>query len=398
MKSILFITTSSLATNPRLVKEFEFLKIHYKCTVLCFEHEGWSLKPSREIIKKNTEVNFVVIKRRDEYIKTLFSKLLHKMAIYLNPFFKSNLKIAAFASNDKTPQLLFEAHQLLARNKFDRIIAHNLGAFYPSYRISEKYRSKLQLDIEDFHLGEKTYFNHKHEIKNRFLIMQKAFDKAQTITYASVGIKEKCQDIFRINSKINSAVIINSFWAKEFVKPSKSSNALKLVWFSQNISANRGLEAVFRTAKKYDHVEFHLIGKRNEDFLNSLSLSKNIIFHNPMPQEQLHNFLSTMDIGLALENEKADGNRDICLTNKFLAYTQSGLYILATPTFGQIHFLNKIGSDFGVVIENSLVDEIKKLYTDQISLIAKIKRWNSAKDFSWDKEGEKLIKIMKKEN
>ena len=186
---LLFLTTSSLATNPRLVKEFEFLKERYKCVVMSFEHDDWSLKPSKEIIKRNPQIEFLTINRHKNLYQTIISKFKHKLAIALNVFFKSNLKVAAFASNDKTPQLISQLRNVNKTHDFHTVIAHNLGAFYPALQLVKRSSGKLQLDIEDYHPGEEFYFNKKYEFQNRLLIMQHTFNTAHAITYASEGIK-----------------------------------------------------------------------------------------------------------------------------------------------------------------------------------------------------------------
>ena len=101
-----------------------------------------------------------------------------------------------------------------------------------------------------------------------------------------------------------------------------------------------------------------------------------------------------MDIGLALENKDGDGNRDICLTNKFLAYTQAGLYIFATDTFGQDHFLNQLGNQFGIIIKSSLKETIEQLDKTVLDHTNRIERWEKAKTFSWERQSEVLTKVM----
>ena len=315
--------------------------------MICFEHNDWSLEASNTIVSHNTDVEFITINRHRNVLETLRSKVYHKIAIILNPFFKSNQRIAAYASNDKTAQLLFRAKRYAAKHKLHRVIAHNMGSFYPALVIANSSNAKLQLDIEDYHPGEELYFNKKYDLQNRILVMQKAFTKANTITYASEGIKQKCKSVFSFSPQTKQAVIINAFKSGDFKQPEPNNAELNMVWFSQNISAKRGLETVFDLAKKHPEIKIHLVGNANHSFIETMNPSENIRIYKPMFQENLHNFLATMDIGLALENKTGDGNRDICLTNKIIAYAQAGLYIFATNTFGQSHFLKQIGSNFG---------------------------------------------------
>jgi glycosyltransferase involved in cell wall biosynthesis len=391
----LFITTSSLASNPRLVKEFECIKKSCLCYVICFKHHDWSLKLSEAIKVRNPEVHFIEIDRRQSTFETIKAKFLHKLSIFVNPLFQNHFKVCAFASNDKTPQLLLRLKKLRKQHQFDKVIAHNLGAFYPAVKLSKFQKIPLQLDIEDFYPGEALYFNKTYEKANRYCIMQTSFSAAETITYASKGIEIECKKAIKTNAETNHVTIINAFESSDFMKPQKRNDTIiKCIWFSQNIGPNRGLEQVFEAAKTNLKIEFHIIGNANEDYLKTKVLSPNIICHKIMSQTQLHQFLSTMDIGLALENRTADFNRDICLTNKFLAYAQAGLYIFATNTYGQRDFLNALHYKAGELITSNLSAKLSNFDKSVLNHENKLRRWENAKAFSWEKEQQKLVKLL----
>jgi len=391
MKKLLFITTSSLAANPRLVKEFETLKEHYHCFVICFKHKDWSLEPSEGIKQRNRDVNFIEIDRHSSIYQTLVSKFLHKAAIIFNGWFSKKLAVCAYASNDKSYQLYMETMALAKTHDFHRVIAHNLGAFYPALKVSRRYNVPLQLDIEDFYPGEAVYYNEGMEQQNRMNLMSISFGAADYITYASEGIYLECEKHFTVDSKTKKLVLINAFNASDFIEPKTNpSGTLKCVWFSQRIGPNRGLESVFQAAERLKHVEFHLIGNANQDFINSQSLGSNIKLHDSMTQEELHKFISHMDIGLALENPDVDPNRNICLTNKILAYFQAGCYILATNTFGQSHFLNSFDYHVGDMITSTLENAISSLEMNAFDASEKVERWKKAKMIAWDNEQVKL--------
>ncbi|RXJ46044.1 glycosyltransferase family protein [Gelidibacter gilvus] len=395
MNKILFITTSSLASNPRLVKEFEALKSDYDCHVLCFKHHDWSSELSEAIITRNPDVQFIEIDRKKAVFQTLKSKLAHKAAILYNSKAPQNFKICAFANNDKALQLSDTAQMLSEKTNYSRIVAHNLGAFYAAVKLSEQKGIALQLDIEDYYPGEALYFNEHLEKQNRMHLMAESFAKAQAITYASKGIQLECEKHFKVPDGTKQETIINAFHATDFVEPKEnSSERIKAVWFSQHIGPNRGLEQVFDAAKSYEHIEFHLIGNKNKDYLKTFSFDENVIFHDIMQQEALHEFLSRMDIGLALENVKADLNRDICLTNKFLAYAQAGLYIVATDTFGQTQFMNSLDYESGVIISKTLIESLVEIDEKQIAIERKKHRWNKAKLFAWENEQLKLKRLL----
>jgi hypothetical protein len=395
LNPLLFITTSSLASNPRLVKEFECLKAHYSCTVLCFKHHDWSLALSEAIKARNEDVRFIEIDRQQRVFETLKAKVLHKLAIVINSSVQKRFKVCAFASNDKTPQLVFSVRKLQKQHEFQHIIAHNLGAFYPAVIASKSQKTKLQLDIEDFYPGEALYFNKTYEKANRDAIMQSSFAHADTITYASKGIALACKKAFKTTNNVKQTTIINAFKETDFLKPEDSKGTIiKCVWFSQHIGPHRGLDQVFEAAKTHPEIEFHIIGNANTEFLNAIDLTSNIKLHAIMEQTQLHQFLRTMDIGLALESKHVDANRAICLTNKILAYAQAGLYILATDTFGQRDFLNALHYEAGQIILSNLAIVVTDFDTSLLNFENKMQRWEEATSFSWEKEQLKLMKAI----
>lgn len=395
MKNLLFITTSSLAANPRLVKEFETLKTNYRCYVVHFIHHDWSFQLSEHIISRNQEVHFISIDRKKLYFQTFFCQLMHKLMIGLNRFLNKNILINSIANNNKALQILLIVSTLVKKYKFERVIAHNLGTFYPAVKLSEKNNCLLQLDIEDFYPGEAIYFNESNDINNRMSIMEFSFLKADAVSYASKGIKRECEKYFKIKQNSKHEIILNVFNSSDFLEPAATrTKRIQCVWFSQYIGPMRGIDVIFSAAKSLPHIDFNLIGSVKNNFIKQIDLSENIIIHPIMKQEDLHSFLGKMDIGLALEAVNVDNNRKICLTNKILTYVQSGLYVLATNTYGQSQFLNSLDYDAGMIINSSLTQELDSFNVDKLTTELKSYRWHQGKSISWDIEKNKLYNLL----
>ncbi|MCK7590230.1 hypothetical protein M0G43_06575 [Subsaxibacter sp. CAU 1640] len=371
------------------------MKTDYDCYVLYFNHNDWSFELSESIKVRNPEVHFFGIDRHHALLQTILCKVIHKISIGLSRLFLKHFSICAFANNDKALQLWFKARMLHKKHHFKRVIAHNLGAFYPAVKLARIKSLDLQLDIEDYYPGEALYFNKKYEKQIRMYLMTRSFLSADLITYASEGIRLECEQHFKTKAQAKQVVVINSFDEKDFKKPEETIRDLtKCVWFSQHIGPHRGLEQVFESASRLKHVEFHLIGNLNEAYIQKFTLSSNMLFHPVMEQSELHDFLSRMDIGLALEDPNADYNRNICLTNKILAYAQSGLYILASDTYGQVQFLNSLDYNAGSIIDVSLQHSIECLDINLLNGNSKIERWQKARHFSWEKEQLKLKTLL----
>ncbi len=171
-----------------------------------------------------------------------------------------------------------------------------------------------------------------------------------------------------------------------------------MVWFSQHINFNRGLEQILPHLKAFDNIELHLIGVLNHTFYNKVLKSiPNIICHEPIPQIQLHEMLADFDIGLALDMP-VDLNRDLVVTNKILAYLQAGLYVLATKTSAQFALLNNY-PEHGICF-NPDSEDIRSTF-ERVSTTIHFIRNNKSLRFSafhhnsWEQSALELLRMWK---
>ncbi len=277
--------------------------------------------------------------------------------------------------------------------KFDLVIAHNPGSFYPALAFAQKNKIPFGIDLEDYHPGET---NDKKAIQQSKNLNKAVLPKANYITVASPLILEYSESDLE-KSLINKHVIFNYFPSAQFIIPqTQNSEKLKLVWFSQNISYNRGLEQLIPAIKENDKIELHLFGNCDESFRKEwLSGLPGIEFHGPLPQSELHGQLSRFDIGLAVEPAK-DLNNELAVSNKILAYFQSGLYILASDTRAQQRFINE-HPEHGMITSldfENLHQSIQKL-VDQKQFLRECseERFKNARSYNWENESKKLLKI-----
>jgi glycosyltransferase involved in cell wall biosynthesis len=384
MKRILFITTTNLATNPRLVKEVRLAcSMNFNCNVLMFNIGNWSDMMTTEIEKEFPSVNFIKISAtRTPFLPWLVSSLLEKAFNYAPIQWLSLKKLSIAVS--KRSFLLFQSISQI-HGKFDWVIAHNPGSFYPALVIAKKMNAQLGIDVEDYHPGES---NDKKLQDITRKLMQMVLAKASYCSYASPLI------MYEVHRQVNNLsscqfVILNGFPKNEFLQPVFHNHArLKLVWFSQNISAGRGLELILPVVKKYHtQIELHLIGSPNRYFIQQYIKDNTGVFvHLPMPQIQLHKFLSDCDVGLATDLP-VNYNREIALTNKIIAYAQAGLFILSMHTLAQDEFLK--GGRLQYLQMDNTVKSIEQtllqlLRMNQEGLLNKQRQFVNGAEYSWE--------------
>ena len=394
---ILFLTTTNLTTNPRLLKEIKVaLTAQFQVTVITFKLGKWTTDIEDELIDKLKGVAIIQINAtRENTFSWLVATSINELCKKIFAIGYKSLRICAFSS-DKRSFLLSNKLKGLSL-KYDLVVAHNLGALYPAYSFSSKFSIPLIFDVEDYHPGESIYQDAKVERKRREALMKSILPRVAIVTAASPLIAEETKKL----TGGDVSVVNNSFFSTEFIEPlTYKGEKVRFVWFSQNINKGRGLELILSALDHYkEHIQLTLIGYANQDFVNEWLLCREYInVTNPIPQLLLHQKLSEFDIGLALELSDADLNKDIALSNKIFAYKQAGLYILATDTKAQSKFINS-DKTAGKVIKQNLESVIKGVdfVLKNISEIRcnKLTRFEKAKDVAFEHEASRLKNIWR---
>lgn len=346
MKKILFLTSTNLASNPRLLKELQLVvSAGFDATVMQFRLGNWSDSMTDELKQQFQRVRFVELSAlRRPFIPWFVSSLLEKALrkLHVSTLNKRMLSLAA----SKRSFLLLQACKN-ERAPYNWIIAHNAAAFYPAFKMAKRNSSNFGIDVEDYHPGES---NNPKEAAVLKRLMKGILPFATYCSYAAPLIAIEVQkDIPEMKSR--QFVVINGFDQKEFPEPvEKKAGCLHAVWFSQHINAGRGLEMLLPVIDSLkSDVCLHLIGQLDHEFYqNQLKNKKGIVVHKPMTQKELHAFLSTCDIGIACD-VPVNKNRELALTNKLIAYAQAGLFIVATDTPAQKQFLLSTELQFALV-------------------------------------------------
>ncbi len=405
MKGILFITSHNLATNPRLVKEIELaVKEKMPVQVLCFEFEGWSKMLNDAIVQRLApHINIYMISAgRTPKIPWLKSTVKSKVSFLLSYLLPK--KVGNISQYLYKRSILLQ--EFLQKNKpaASLIIAHNPGAFYPAKQYAASQSIPYAIDLEDYHAGESNNIAVNKRIKK---LLKSAIDNAVYLSAASPLIKQYTVSDTGIQYE-KLFVVQNYFAHEDFVNPVAVQNdKLQLIWFSQHINADRGLENVLPFIScNPEKFELHLYGNADETFIkNVVKDAENIFVFPAQPQVQLHNFLSRYDVGLALEDKNANMNKNLALSNKMLAYQQAGLYILASNTAAQHLFIesNPQAGSLAELTPLAMAQALNLLYEMKGKLRSEKKlRFDLARSTCWESESIPLLnkwkQILQKED
>lgn len=393
MPKILFLSTHNLTTNPRLVKEINLaLKNKYQAEIICFEFRNWSYKINQQI-KNELELAGATIQiieaGRKPFFNWLIAGITEKIARLFSYFLPLSNSLLANAVSRRSCLLI---SRLQFVKNADIVVGHNPGALWATVVAGKKFKSKTGFDVEDYHPGEG---NDKHLQNLTRKLMTELLPKMDYVSFAAPLIFQQVKKDLHV-APINWFTVLNYFPASDFIEPANLNEGLvKMVWFSQNITADRGLELILPFMKRTAGVvELHLIGNLTVDFYkNYLKDFSNIIIHAPMKQNELHQTLEQFDIGLALEPAK-DINNELAISNKMLSCLQAGLFVLATNTPAQEAYLEEY-PDHGLCFDyktNNSEAVLKKMINKINSIRAqKSKRFKKFENRNWEYASLELL-------
>ncbi len=401
-KNILFLTTANLSMKPRLVKEIQLAKeLGYNVDLYAFKINNWTDKNHDNIVQNlNISCTWLYATRK-EFTVWFIASIIHIIAKKLWYPNSKSLILSSFASNKRSIMLWFKLLFSSKKTKYDVVIGRNTATIYPLMYVSMKHKANIGFDVEDYHPEERiSWTNPEMEKKRRIVQMQEVFKKCSYISFAGLPIKQEVINNFDLSLPESKLLNLpNTFSSSEFLDPEQSqtkSDKIRLIWFSLDITANRGLEEIIEAIKPVkDQFHLTLFGTQVSPFYDEW-IKPNLDFINvekPVTQKQLHYELKKYDIGLALEISKNDYNRELTVTNKIYAYLLSGLYVFATNTKGH-EVLLKDSPNFGLICGQNAEDMKKSLLkvSDNIDLIRQNKkmRYEYSQNYAWENEKLKL--------
>jgi len=342
LKKILLITPGQPSLNPRLVKEADSLaNAGYEVTVLYAYWNSWGDQlNSNLLLTKKWKAIYAGGHPVEKPVVYFFSRLIHKLAKWL--FNTFNLGFCAeLAITRGAGFLVHEAK----KHRAGLYIGHNLGALAATVKAAKKHNAKCGFDAEDLHRYEVSDNIRSAPYRTAKYIEDKYYLSLDYVTASSPQISEAYQQLYPDKKPVT---ILNVFPKSAYTKQRiiNKTGPVRLFWFSQTIGNNRGLDDIAKAIKflRPEDFELHILGyiaddAKHEFINNTLMGISNIFFYDPLPPDDIINFASQFDVGLALEPGFSINN-ELALSNKLFSYLQSGLAIIVSDTTAQEYFIS----------------------------------------------------------
>lgn len=400
MKRICLITSGHLSSNPRLVKEAIALdNCGYKIHIVFIQNLSFLVKHDQKILNNHPDWEYTVLNNENingwKGLKKVCRTLISKLFI---PFFKIR-KSLALAKIIINKNYYWQVSRLKSIES-DLYIAHNLGALPVAVNAAKANKTKCGFDAEDFHRNEISDEVNSFDVRLKKYIEDEYLKEIDYFTAASPLIANAYKGLY---PKLDPIIINNVFEIRNQPEINiNKNNVLKLFWFSQTVGRNRGLEDIIRALNVINNslIELHFLGALSSElqhYFNNLATFE-IQYYTPIEADEIFDFASKFDIGLALEPGFCFNNK-IALSNKIFTYLISGLAILASNTAAQQDFLQEnknIGELYQTGNTKALTDIITKLFNNREQLNEyKRNSFNLAQSkYNWELEQNKFLKIV----
>ena len=401
MKTVVLISSGQPSVNPRLVKEANSLvEAGYKVYVIYSFWTNWAWATDKILFEQVSWTPILVggspYERKILYYCT---RVRFKMMNFIAKKITLKFGIAELAKGRASKELFSKAKSINA----SIYIAHNLAALPVAVKAAKHNNAKCGFDIEDFHRNEASDMITDFSYRISKFLEDKYLRECDYLTAASPLIADEYNKIYSLQ---NLTVINNVFAASIQETPiSKNNIPLKLFWFSQTVGIERGIEDVILALNLLDneHIELHLLGQTTQNtenyFRNMVTFkAQNLNFHPPIEPDQIFEFSTQFNIGLALELNRPY-NRVICLTNKIFSYMVSGLAVIASETKAQKAFLEEnigIGYTYPNGDINKLAEKIDSFYLNRALLDSCMS--NSfhlgRTKYNWENESKSFLQII----
>lgn len=286
----------------------------------------------------------------------------------------------------------------------DLVIGHNPGALPVLTAWKKETRKPILFDAEDFHRAE-SYWSRVNKSHVMAAVEDACIPQVDAMTTASPLISKAYEELYP-NQEV---VTVNNAFPVNLLQelPKEIYGPLKLVWFSQVLGLDRGLDSFLKGMSLAPDIpiKLTLIGMSTEEKRNALlhgltSSNHTLQFEEPRPEAQLSALISEHEIGLALERPTPK-NRDICRTNKLYIYPLAGCHMLVSETKAQNHFLEEwpqTGTAINLNEPSTISSALTWAWDKREELLDRRKSsWLCAKtELNWESESKPLLKLIER--
>lgn len=344
-RRITIITGQHLTANPRVWKEANALACRgYFVTIYTTWYNPLLLTEDKKLIDKavNYMAAFSLICKWNNCLYVILAKGVKKAANYMYKWFK----ISSIYQEIYLPGIQLKR---ILNASADLFICHQEAGLLLGVQLLKKGK-KVAFDFEDWYAEDyPNCFRPVHLLRENEVY---ALKYAEYVTCPSDSMSKALQQYYKLDCQVS--VVYNSFPSGNIQDNQIQKIPNSLVWFSQTVGPNRGIEDFMHVLSQLDiPVEIHFIGFSSISYREYLVECLNdtphkVKIHSLMKHSDMVNFVKQFEYGLALE-ESFPLSRDLTITNKILLYLQLNLHVIATSSQGHLELKSNFGDSISYI-------------------------------------------------
>ncbi len=344
-RRITIITGQHLTANPRVWKEANALASRgYFVTIYTTWYNPLLLTEDKKLIDNavNYLPSFSLIYSWNNGILVSFARALKKAANYIFKCFN----ISSIYQEIYLPGIQLKR---ILNTPADLFICHQEAGLLLGVQLLKKGK-KVAFDFEDWYAED--YPNCFRPVKLFRKNEAHALKYAEYVTCPSDSMSKALQQYYKFDRQVS--VVYNSFPSGNIQDNHIQKIPNSLVWFSQTVGPNRGIEDFINVLKLLDiPVEIHFIGFSSISYKQYLleclnDTPHNVKIHSSMKHSDMINFVKQFEYGLALE-DSFSLSRNLTVSNKILLYLQLNLHVFATSTKGHLELKSNFGDSISYI-------------------------------------------------
>ncbi len=352
---VCLISSTSIAHNPRLVKEADALSAAgYTVGVVFCQSIDWVARRDEAMLRSRNwracPVSIMPGPPAARQVQFWHSRLRMHFYQKILSRFTLSYGIAERAFVRPYDELLQAALRLPAR----LYIAHNLQALPVAFQAAQHHAAHCAFDAEDYHTGQ--LLPEQQQCLDQKLIEDIEARYIRGCVYVSAPSAGIAQALAQRYGGVQPLVIHNVFpWSDRETLDGQLRDRrgpeLSLCWYSQTVGLDRGLQDAIRAAGWLSRpVQIHIRGLVIDEVRAQLlhcareaGVAERIYFHELVPPNELLSRVVEHDIGLALEPGYIHSmNNALTVSNKLFYYFLAGLAVVATNVPGQERIMEQM--------------------------------------------------------
>jgi len=380
------VTAGHLSTCPRMLKAADALATRYDVRVVSTRHTPWATTADARIAPtRGWRWTVVDYDRRSAPTTYAWSGARQRTARTIVRALGSGVVPRAL-----TVRAYSRVHTELVRATLtepaDFIYGGTTGAIAAVAEAARRAGVPYAIDLEDFHVAE--HAEPEGALSNALAdrVIAPILGGARFVTTSSVSMAGAYARRYGI-----APLTVHNTFPLPRREPSfaRSSDPLRLYWFSQTIGPGRGLEDVVRAVGEAGvAARLTLRGRPADGYLQSLlALSAaaapalRVDQADPADPDSMIDLCRDHDIGLATEQPDVPNHR-LALSNKALTYPLAGLALVVTDTPGHRELARDV--DGSLLVEpgdiRAMADGLRRWALDRARLVeAQASAWHAAR-------------------